>query len=134
VAGLVIKLSLFLSTPAKKTLIYTSLIAGIFCNTYVTDAYKSLIIAPVYNHIMNERELALKQAAVEKNKTATVKSYDAAIENLLQTRYISASATFKKIVQEKPPLLFFADDLADAYSIDILKNYYQLDNIVVLKK
>jgi len=134
VAGLVIKLSLFLSTPAKKTLIYTSLIAGILCNTYVTDAYKSLIIAPVYNHIMNERELALKQAAVEKNKTATVKSYDAAIENLLQTRYISASATFKKIVQEKPPLLFFADDLADAYSIDILKNYYQLDNIVVLKK
>lgn len=134
VAGLVIRLSLFLSTLAKKILIYTSLIAGILCNTYITDAYKSLIIAPVYNRIMNERELVLKQAITEKNKTVTVKSYDAAITNLLQTRYISASATFKKIVEEKPPLLFFADDLADAYSIDVLKNYYGLDSIIVLKK
>ena len=99
---------------------------------YIADAYKSIIIAPVYNTILNEREAALRQAA-EGNKIAVVKDYNISLSELLQTKYNSATTTLQQLIQEKPPLLFFEDDLATKYSVDILKKYYGLDSIVVEK-
>ncbi len=126
--------SKMLSLPGttKKIVLYSFFIIGILCNTYIIDAYKSLIIAPVYNTILNERESVLKQAA-KGNKTAIVYDYDAALSKLLQTKYNSATATLQQLIQQKPPLLFFEDDLATKYSVDILQKYYGLDSIVIRK-
>ncbi len=114
----------------KKSFAYLLLAIGLLCNNYVVDAYKSLIIAPVYCSILNEREAVLKQAAIS-NKVAIVKNYDVALSNLIQTKYSSTSLTYQQLIQQKPPLLFFEDDLATEASILVLKNYYKLDSIKV---
>ncbi len=124
---------LFKQSSTKKILIYFSLITGLLCNTYIADAYKSLLIAPTYNIILTEREAALKQAAQE-NKIAVVKDYNTALSEFLKTKNSSGSAAFQQLVQQKPPLLFFEDDLATDYSINVLIKYYGLDNIVVERK
>ncbi|HEX5154651.1 MAG TPA: DUF6056 family protein [Parafilimonas sp.] len=117
--------------PATKDIvIHALLIIVLLCNTYIANAYKSLVIAPVYDNILTERESALKQAAQE-NKTAVVKDYYTALSELLKTKYSSATVTFQQLIQEKPPLLFFEDDLTDDYSISVLKKYYGLDSVLV---
>jgi hypothetical protein len=35
------------------------------------------------------------------------------------------------VIQQKPPLLFFEDDLETSLSTEVLKNYYRLDSIIV---
>jgi len=112
--------------------IYIFLAAGLLFNNYIIDAYKSMLAAPTYNSILSERENIFKKAE-QNNKTATVKDYNAAVSELLQTKYQFSSLTFRQLIREPPPLLFFKDDLADKYTIDILKKYYRLDSIIVEK-
>ena len=116
----------------KKIIFYLLFSAGLLFNNYIIDAYKSVIIAPVYNSILSERESTLKHAS-QQNKVAVVSDYDAAVSALLQTKYKTSTVTFQQLIQQKPPLLFFEDDLANDHSIDILKKYYRLDSIVVKK-
>ena len=134
ITGLIINSKILsLRYSIQKILLYIFFIIGLLCNSYITNAYKSLVIAPVYNNILNERETVLKQAA-KTNKVAAVKDYNTSLSELLQTKYNKSTATFQQLIKEKPPLLFFEDDLSDEYSIDILKKYYMLDSIVVEKK
>ncbi len=105
---------------------------GLLSNGYIADAYKSVVIAPVYDHILTEREESLKKASAD-NKKALVKDYDASIQELLQTKYYNSSVTLQQLISEKPPLLFIEDDLASEHSIDILKRYYHLDSLDVSK-
>jgi len=123
-----------LSLPAsnKKIVLTILLIAGVLCNTYIADAYKSLIIAPAYNTILTERETILKDAAL-KNKVAEADDYGLALQKHLQTDYSSSTKTLQQYIQQKPPLLFFEDDLATEYSKNVLKNYYGLDRVVIKK-
>ncbi|HEY2727823.1 MAG TPA: DUF6056 family protein, partial [Parafilimonas sp.] len=123
---------LSLQSTRKKIIVYMLLSAGLLFNNYIIDAYKTLIIAPTYDTILSARENILKQSS-QQNKIAIVKDYDAAISELLQTKYNKSTATFKQLIQQKPPLLFFEDDLADDHSKDVLKKYYGLDTIVVKK-
>ena len=117
----------------NKKFVFTMLfIVGLLCNTYITDAYKSLVIAPAYNTIILEREATLKDAA-SRNKMAEVEDYDLSLQKHLQTDYSSSTKTLQQYIQQKPPLLFFEDDLSTEYSINVLKNYYGLDSIIVRK-
>ena len=116
----------------KKIFVYALLSIGVLCNNYIVDAYKSIIIAPVYNSILNEREAALKSAATG-NKIAVVKDYDKALSEFFHTTYSGSPTTLRQIIQQKPPLLFFEDDLETGYSINVLKNYYGVDTIIVNK-
>ena len=118
------------TSHTRKLLLHVSLITGLLCNTYIVDAYKSLIIAPVYNNILNKREASLKHAA-QTGKIAVVKDYNAALEELIKGRYSNATTTFKQVIQQKPPLLFFEDDLETNLSTEVVKNYYGLDSIIV---
>jgi hypothetical protein len=117
----------------NKKIIFTVLLTiGILCNAYIADAYKSLIAAPVYSKILSEREIALKDAAT-KNKIAVVDDYNSALKEHLQTDYSLSTKTLQQYIQQKPPLLFFEDDLSTEYSTNVLKNYYGLDSIVIKK-
>ena len=118
-------------SETNKAVLYFLIAIGLLCNNYIIESYKSIIIAPVYNIILNQREAALKNAATG-NKKATVKSYYAALSDLIQTKYSSSSVTYQQLIQQKPPLLFFEDDLATISSIDVLKKYYGLDSITVV--
>jgi hypothetical protein len=123
---------LTLSALRKKLLIYFLLLVGLLFNNYVIDAYKSLITAPTYHTILSERENIFKEAA-QTNKIAVVKDYNTTVSEFLQTRYKSRTATFQQLIQQKPPLLFFEDDLATKYSIDVIRKYYGLDSILIKK-
>lgn len=114
----------------KRIFIYSLIIIGLLCNSFIVDAYKSIMIAPVYHSVMSERETELKQAS-STNKIAVVNDYNLAINKLLKEKYNSAASTLQQIIIQKPPFLFFQDDLQTKYSIDVLKNYYRLDSIVV---
>ncbi|MEP6684973.1 MAG: DUF6056 family protein, partial [Parafilimonas sp.] len=90
----------------KKILLYLLFSAGLLFNNYIIDAYKSIIIAPVYHTILSERESILKHAS-QQNKVAVVKDYNTALSGLLQTKYKTSTATFQQLIQQKPPLIFF---------------------------
>jgi hypothetical protein len=123
----------FSVSPLKQKTVSVALLAiGIVCNTYVADAYTSLIVAPAYHSILKERETTLKDARI-KNATAEVKSYDLALQERLQTDYASSTKTLQQFIKQKPPLLFFEDDLSTQYSVNVLKNYYGVDSIAVRK-
>lgn len=133
IAGIASNLKIEQSSQFKNhSLLYLFLSFGLIFNSYIFNAYKSIIIAPTYSNILTEREHLLKHAA-QTNKIATVDDYNKAVSKLIQTKYQSGTTTFQQIIQQQPPLLFFKDDLADSYTIDVLKNYYRLDSIIVKK-
>ena len=118
--------------PFSKLKMYNAsciiLAVGILCNTTIANAYKSLIAAPLYSRIIAERENILSAAA---DKTALIPDYQSALQAHLQKDYAQSSKTLYNMVQQKPFMLFFEDDLSTVYTIDILKRYYQLDSLII---
>lgn len=99
-------------------------------NDYIKEGYKSLIIAPLYDNIMNEREVALKEAA-DTHKIAELKLYDTALKEHLKTDYNKSPKTLYDLVQQKPTFIFFNDDLATKYSTETLQAFYKVDSVIV---
>lgn len=118
-----------LSAPLQ-LLILVIAIVGLLANSYIKDAYKSLIVAPMYDTIMSEREKQLKEAALNK-QSALVESYNASMEKHLQQEYDNSTKTLRDLVQQKPSFIFFEDDLATEYSIETLQHFYGVDSIIV---
>jgi hypothetical protein len=102
----------------------------LLANNYIKESYKSLIAAPLYDAVMDDREALLKEAASNK-QTAVLKSYDNVVQQHLQSEYGNSTQTLYNLVQQKPSFIFFEDDLATAYSIETLKNFYGIDSIMV---
>ncbi|NNV56330.1 hypothetical protein [Limnovirga soli] len=124
--------AIWLDAPVGKILVYTILCIGILANSFFAESIKSLIAAPVYHAILNNRTELLKKAA-EENTIAILPTYEKALEAQIQTNYGQSSKTLVQLVSQKPSLLFFEDDLATPYSIDILKNYYGVKGIELIK-
>ena len=103
---------------------------GLFSNNYIKEAYKSLIAAPLYDTVMDEREILLKEAALNK-QPVVLKSYNTSIQEHLEKDYGQSTQTLYNLVQQKPSFIFFEDDLATEYSIGILKSFYGVDSIIV---
>lgn len=119
----------FLSAPLQ-LLMLVLVIVGLLANSYIKDAYKSLIAAPLYDAVMDKRETQLKDAALYK-QPAVVESYNVSMEKHLQQGYSNSTKTLKDLVQQKPSFIFFEDDLATEYSIETLKHFYGVDSIIV---
>jgi len=117
------------SLQVKLFLLVASIIA-LLANNYIKDGYKSLISAPVYHAIMNERETILKNAA-GKHEMAVLQTYDNALKDHLEKEYSSSPKTLYDLVQQKPSFIFFDDDLVTEYSIGTLKAFYKVDSISV---
>ncbi|CAN5698026.1 hypothetical protein BH10BAC2_BH10BAC2_14720 [soil metagenome] len=105
-------------------------IVGLLGNSYIKDAYRSLIAAPLYDAVMDERETRLKEAALNKQH-AVVESYNVSMEKHLQQGYSNSTKTLQDFVQQKPSFIFFEDDLATEYSIETLQHFYGVDSIIV---
>ena len=102
----------------------------VLSNTYIKDAYKSIVAAPLYSNIMKERAQALQQAAIN-NKPAVLNTYDTQMKLFLRRDYAGSTKTLYDLVQQKPLFIFFEDDLATEYSVNTLKAYYGVDSVVV---
>ncbi|QEC66821.1 hypothetical protein FRZ67_05700 [Panacibacter ginsenosidivorans] len=103
---------------------------SLLANNYLRDAYKSLIAAPLYDAVMDDRESSLKKAALNK-QPAVLESYNNSMQQHLQNEYGHSTKTLYDLVQQKPSFIFFEDDLATEYSIETLKNFYGVDSIIV---
>jgi len=123
-------LNLNLLSKPLQLLVIAVFFIGLLSNGYITEAYKSLIAAPLYDTVIDERETLLKEAASSK-QTVVVKSYDASMQEHLQKKYGKSTQTLYNLVQQKPSFIFFEDDLATEYSIETLKHFYDVDSIVV---
>jgi len=102
----------------------------LLANNYIKDGYKSMIIAPLYNNIMNEREVILRNAS-GKNEKVSLETYDTALKDHLANDYSKSSKTLYDLVQQKPSFIFFNDDLATQYSTETLQAFYKVDSIIV---
>ncbi|MEP7318650.1 MAG: hypothetical protein ABI921_07905 [Panacibacter sp.] len=125
--------SISLSAQRNHIVIYSLLTAALLCNDYILTSYKSIISAPLYSNIISERENIFKEAAQNKSP-AMVKDYTIALQEHLQKDYAQSTKTVYETVQQKPSMLFFEDDLATDNSINILKQFYKLDSISVIRK
>ena len=122
-----------LSKQRSSIFAYSLFAIALLSNSYIVDAYKSIISAPLYSTVITEREAALKDAAVKKIP-AVIKDYTVSLQEQLDKNYAGSTKTLYQAVQQKPSMLFFEDDLATDYSVDILKKFYRLDSIVVIRK
>jgi len=119
------------SKPVQLLIIVLSFI-GLLSNNYIEEAYKSLIAAPLYDAVMDERESLLKEAALHK-QPAVLKSYNNSMQEHLEKDYSQSTKTLYDLVQQKPSFIFFEDDLATDYSIGTLKNFYGVDSTKIIK-
>ena len=135
IGGISTKNNLFVFRFYKRELTaacYLILIVCLCCNNYISDAYKSMLSAPLYNTIITEQENIFKDAS--KNKTvAIVKTYDAALKELMQKKFPDASATYIKWAQQKPALIYNNNGDSDEQSILVLKKFYGVDSVVIKK-
>lgn len=115
------------------TIIAITFAVGLLCTTVFADACQSLIAAPIYDSILTERTAALKTTA-NNHATAVLQDYNTALQQHIGKDYAGSSKTLVDMVQQKPTLLFFEDDLATDYSINMLKSFYRVDSIAVLRK
>lgn len=110
--------------------IIVSFFITLLANNYIKESYKSIIAAPLYDSVMDDRESSLKEAALSK-QPAVLKSYDNSMQEHLQKEYGNSTKTLYDLVQQKPSFIFFEDDLATEYSIGTLTNFYGVDSIIV---
>lgn len=127
-AGIKEKISLFFFNAKRVVMILFCLL--ILANNYIVEAYRNIIAAPLYNSIMNEREATLRNSAMT-NKIAHLKSYNTSLQEHLQKEYSQSTQTWLTLIQEKPTLLFFQDDLNLEKNYPTLKEYYQLDSLII---
>lgn len=136
VAGIQVRQFFQIDLHNSKVAIFTYIliIVTLISNAYIVDACKSIIAAPVYNTIMKEREITLRQASVSKS-VAVLKTYDLALSEHLQSDYANYPYTLTHILKQRPPLLFFADDLEseENYSLKMLQQFYRVDSVIVKK-
>jgi len=111
---------------------YTVLFVCLCSNEYISTAYKSILSAPVYNTIINNRESIFKDAA-GKNVVPVVMSYDLAFKKYMNEYRPKSSGTYYGWVKQKPELIFNDNGDSDDQSIMILKNFYHVDSVIIKK-
>jgi len=130
IAGTAIKENISLFFIKAKWQITILFCVMLLANSYIAEAYRNLISAPLYNNIMNEREATLKSASAAKD-VAHINSYNTALEEHLQSRYSRSTQTWLMLIKERPSFIFFQDDLDLEKNYPTLKEFYQVDSIIV---
>ncbi len=134
--GTLIKLKLILFGFIKKKLAvvsYIILILCLCCNDYISTAYKSILSANAYSNIISERENIFKNASLKKNKILVVKSYELSFKDYMQKHYPQSSIKLYTWMHQKPALIFNNNGDTDDQSIFLLKNFYNIDSVVIKK-
>jgi hypothetical protein len=114
-------------------LCYAILILVLCSNNYIGTAYKSVLSAPVYSSIMSSRENILEKASHKKNYIPVVKSYDLAFREYMEKNHPASTATYLKWLQQKPMLIFNDNGDTDDCSILTIKNFYNVDSVIIKK-
>jgi len=115
------------------------LIAGIaltiICNRLFFSTLQSIVSGYFFDKVMTAREEELSEASKRPNKKAVLYNYDTSLQQ--QMKHYFPAGTRKQVeelITKKPEHLFLFDDLATDYNLNILKEYYRLDTITVIKK
>ncbi len=115
------------------------LVAGIaltiLCNRLFFSMLQNVVSGYFYDKVMTAREEELSEASKRPNKKAVLYNYDTSLQQ--QMKHYFPAGTRKQVeelITRKPEHLFLFDDLSTDYNIHILKEYYRLDTISIIKK
>jgi hypothetical protein len=102
------------------------------CNIY-KESWKNVITGYFYHAIQTDRRKIFTEAREHHERVATIKPYDAALNEKLQQVFPKgAPATLKRLLEERPTLLYFDKGAENRSPLQaFLLGYYQLDSIVV---
>ncbi len=115
------------------------LIAGIaltiLCNRLFFSTLQSIVSGYFFDKVMTAREEELSEASKRPNKKAVLYNYDTSLQQQMKHYFpTGARKQVEELITKKPEHLFLFDDLATDYNLNILKEYYRLDTITVIKK
>ncbi|MFY7899694.1 MAG: DUF6056 family protein, partial [Chitinophagaceae bacterium] len=125
-------LALISIKPNTSALLLLTMSISIVCNNTTKEIIKSVLSAKLYDSILDEREQILM---ANKKKNIAVISYDSAVTKHYNKLYgNNQKEVIKKIILQKPNLLFFEDDFISEKNISEIKRYYQLESLKVVPK
>ena len=111
---------------------YLLISLGIFLTTNTEKVFQTLASGFFYDQVMEERLATLRTGSSGKRSIIRLDSYDLAVHKKIRERFPEGT---RKLMQEamveKPPLLFFTDDLKNRNDILLLQNYFKVDTIVI---
>ncbi len=111
---------------------YLLISMGIFLTTNTEKVLQTLASGFFYNQVMEERLATLRTGSSGKQSIIRLDSYDLAVQKKIRERFPEGT---RKLLQEamveKPPLLFFMDDLESNDNILLLQNYFKVDTIII---
>lgn len=105
---------------------------GIFLTTNMGKVFQTLASGFFYDQVMQERLAMLRTGSLKKQSVILLDNYNLAVQKKIQERFPEGT---RKILQEamveKPPLLFFTDDLKSSDNILLLQKYFRVDSIII---
>lgn len=139
--SLILILILFLKSPLPAhsgagSLIYKYrflfISTGIFLTTNMEKVFQTLVSGFFYDQVMEERLVKLRTGSFEKLSVIRLDNYDLAVQKKIHERFPKGTRkTLQEAMYEKPPLLFFTDDLKSSDNILLLQNYFSVDTIII---
>ncbi len=121
--------------PLRMYFLIAGIALAILCNRLFFTMLQNTVSGFFYNKVMTMREAELSNASKRAYKKAVVYDYNTSLQQ--QVKYYFPTGTRKQVeelITTKPEHLFLFDDLSLKYNLTLLKNYYQLDTIIIIKK
>lgn len=143
-SGLTVMFIIYLKLPEKSCLYCSSVINNyrfllisifIFCTSNLEIILQTICSGYFYNQVMEERLSKLKSAQLMQLPEIKTDDYTIAVRKKINAQFpIGARKTLMELMEQKPPLLFFTDDLSSSANVVILQKFYNIDTITVNRK
>lgn len=86
----------------------------------------------VYHKVMEERLQKLQKAHLMQQPAVSLDNYLLAVQRKINNYFPGGTRkTFRELMEQKPPLLFFTDDLNYSNNLIVLQHFYKIDTIIV---
>jgi len=105
---------------------------GIFLTANMGKVFQTLVSGFFYDQVMEERLVKLRTGSFEKRSVIRLDNYDLALQKKIHERFPKGTRkTLEEAMVEKPPLLFFTDDLKNRNNILLLQDYFKIDTVII---
>lgn len=114
------------------------LIAGIaltiLCNRLFFSMLQNIAAGYFYDKVMALRETKLTDASKRADKKAILYNYNTSLQQQINNYFPAGTRKqVQELITRKPEHIFLFNDLSTDYNLNILKEYYRLDSIKIIK-
>ena len=119
---------------SKLVLVFTFAFAlTLCCNSFYGQLLKSCITGKAHDLVLTQRAQTLQHGANTRQNTVTLLSYDKHLDSLLNTTFKYEKEQLKTMIRQKPSFLYLYDDLTSTESVNVLRVFYGLQEIKVIR-